>query len=128
MPSFLYSLKCFALTLCLCQCMAVSVGPNTCMRYMPTFLDLVCGSRVWIMGNVTNGPPSFGQHVITGSFVMSGCFITTSWHSPFPLLSFGIHDANWLSFGSILSLSIIFSLGAESSLKRFSISFAVSSR
>ena len=38
--------KCLALTLCLCQCIPVSVGPNTCIRYIPTFLDPVLGSFV----------------------------------------------------------------------------------
>src|SRR5690606_2385193 len=108
--SFLYSLKCFALTLCLCQCIPVSVGPKTCMRYIPTLRWLVSGSLVWITGRVTNGPPSFGQQVITGSFVMSGCCITTSWQAPLPDFTFGIHDANWLSLGRSFSLSIIFSL------------------
>src|SRR5687768_15975544 len=94
LPSFLYSLKCFADTLCLCQCMPVSFGPNTCMRYMPTLRASVLGSFVWITGSVTNGPPSLGQQVITGSFVISGSCNTTCWHSPLPLLTFGIQLAN----------------------------------
>src|SRR6478672_2272396 len=61
LPSFLYSLKCFAETLCLCQCMAVRIGPNTCIRYIPTLRIPVFGSFVWMTGSVTNGPPSFGQ-------------------------------------------------------------------
>src|SRR6476620_9882985 len=95
--SFLYSLKCLAETLCLCQCIPVSVGPNTCIRYIPTLRLPVFGSLVWITGSVTNGPPSLGQQVITGSLVMSGVSITTSWHSPLPLFTFGIQLANWLS-------------------------------
>ena len=35
-----------------------------------------------------------GQQVITGSLVISGSIITTSWHSPLPLFTFGIQLAN----------------------------------
>src|SRR4026207_2340323 len=111
--SFLYSLKCFAETLCLCQCMPVSVGSKTCILYIPTFLIPVFGSFVWITGNVTKGPPSFGQQVITGSLVISGSRITISWHSPLPFFTFGIHEPNSFSFGSSFNLSMIPSFGAD---------------
>src|SRR5204863_116245 len=79
LPSFLYSLKWRAETLCLCQCMAVMAGVNTCILYKPTFRMLVLGSFVCMIGSVRNGPPSSGQHFKTGSLVISGFFITTSW-------------------------------------------------
>src|SRR6187402_2061401 len=128
LSSFLYSLKCLAETLCLCQCIPVSVGSKTCILYIPTFLIPVFGSFVCITGNVTKGPPSLGQHVITGSFVISGSRITISWHSPFPFFTVGIHEANWFSFGSIFNLSSIPSFGADNNLKRFSISLATLSK
>ena len=42
------------------------------MRYMPTFCLPLCGSLVKTSGSVTNGPPSSGQVVSTGSRVRSG--------------------------------------------------------
>src|SRR5688572_21755922 len=71
-PSFLYSAKCLADTLCLCQCIPVIFGSNTCILYIPTLRENVTGSFVCITGKVTKGPPSFGQQVMTGSFVISG--------------------------------------------------------
>jgi hypothetical protein len=47
-----------------------------------------------MMGSVTNGPPSFGQQVITGSFVISGLlhyFLAFA----FSAFYFGIQLANW---------------------------------
>src|SRR6185295_17780353 len=99
-PVFLYSEKCLALTLCLCQCMPVRVGPNTCIRYIPTFREPLLGSFVWIMGKVTKGPPSLGQQVMTGRVPISGFSSITSWHSPLPLFTFGIQLANCPNLGS----------------------------
>ena len=124
MPNFLYSLKCLALTLWRCQCMPVSSGPNTCIRYIPTFLIFVKGSFVWMMGRVTKGPPSLGQQVIMGSFVISGLSMITCWQSPLPLTDLGIQLANWLNRGNSFNLSIRFSFGEASNLNIPSISEA----
>src|ERR1035437_258967 len=101
--------------------MAVNVGPKTCILYNPTFLMPVIGSFVWIIGRVKKGPPSSGQHFKTGNFVMSGFVITTSWHSPLPEITLGIHDAISLNCGSIFNLSIKLFFGLVNDLNNASI-------
>src|SRR5690606_24376683 len=99
--NFLYSLKWRADTLCLCQCMPVIVGVNTCMRYMPMLRIPLFGSLVCIDGNVIKRPPSFGQHFNIGNLSRLGSLITTCWHSPRPLTTLGIQDENLPNLGNI---------------------------
>ena len=49
---------------------------------MPTLRIPVRGSFVITAGNVMNGPPSFGQQVMTGMPSRLGGSSTISWHTP----------------------------------------------
>ena len=66
LPISWYFFPCLAPTLCNCQCNAASHDPNTCIRYIPTFLSFVSGSSVITWGNVRKGPPSLGHVFRTG--------------------------------------------------------------
>ena len=127
-PNFLYSSKCLAPTLCLCQCIPVRSFLKTCILYIPTFLIPVSGSLVITIGRVIKGPPSFGQHFNTGRILKSGFCKITSWLFPLPDISFGIQDEILLSLGRSLSFSTKLAFGPIKSEKRFSISFPKSSR
>ena len=93
-------------SLWICQCIAVSRGPSTCMRYMPTLRVPSRGSRVMTAGSVMNGAASSGQQVWIGSRPRSTSspVRTTSCERPERTL-FGIESAIDLSLARPLTFS-----------------------
>ena len=73
--------------------MPIVFFPYRCMRYMPTFCGPPSGSLVNTSGSVTNGPPSSGHVVSTGSFVRSTSVSTTSCTGALTATFFGIANA-----------------------------------